>query len=61
MTQKEKIREAIMFAQRMKRIANNIKSEGDDYDMTWHKTYVAQITEAADEVLDTLLGKSKKK
>lgn len=61
MTQKEKIREAIMFAQRMKRIANNIKSEGDDYDMTWHKTYVAQITEAADEVLDTLLGKPKKK
>ena len=53
--------QAVMFAQRMKRIANNIKSEGDDYDMTWHKTYVAQITDAADEVLDTLLGKSKKK
>lgn len=61
MTQKEKLMQAVMFAQRMKRIANSIKSEGDDYDMTWHKAYVAQITEAADEVLDTLLGKSKKK
>ena len=60
MIQKEKLMQAVMFAQRMKRIANNIKSEGDDYDMKWHKTYVSQIIEAADGLLDTLLGKAKK-
>lgn len=33
MTQKDKIRQAIIFAVKVKSIALDIKSEGDDYDM----------------------------
>ena len=51
MTQKDKIREAIMFAMRVKSIASSIKSEGDDYDMQWHKGYVKQLTNACDDIL----------
>ena len=51
MTQKEKIREAIMFAMRVKSIASSIKSEGDDYDMQWHKSYCKQLIDVADEIL----------
>ena len=54
MTQKEKIREAIMFAVRVKSIASSIKSEGDDYDMQWHKSYCKQLSNACDVVLKKL-------
>ena len=54
MTQKDKIREAILFAMRIKSIANSIKSEGDDYDMQWHKTYCTQLTASADDLLKKL-------
>lgn len=54
MNQKEKIREGIMFAMKVKSIASSIKSEGDDYDMQWHKSYCKQLTEASDELLKKL-------
>ncbi len=54
MTQKDKIREAIMYAMRVKSIASSIKSEGDDYDMQWHKSYCRQLTEASEELLKKL-------
>lgn len=54
MTQKEKIREAIIFAMRIKSIASSIKDEGDDYDMRWHKGYCKQLTEASEELLKKL-------
>ena len=54
MTQKDKIRMAIMFAMRVKLIASDIKSEGDDYDMQWHKNYCKQLTEASEELLKKL-------
>ena len=54
MTQKEKIQHAICFAMRVKSIASSIKSEGDDYDMQWHKSYCKQLTEASEELLKKL-------
>lgn len=54
MTQKDKIREAIMFAMRVKSIASSIKSEGDDYDMQWHKSYCEQLNNACEAVLKKL-------
>ena len=54
MLQKEKIREAILFAMRVKSIAASIKSEGNDYDMQWHKSYCKQLTEASEELLKKL-------
>jgi len=54
MTQKDKIRQAIMFAMKVKSIASGIKSEGDDYDMQWHKGYCKQLADACDDILKTL-------
>lgn len=54
MTQKDKIRQAIMFAMKVKSIASSIKSEGDDYDMQWHKGYCKQLADACDDILKTL-------
>ena len=54
MTQKDKVREATIFAMRIKSIASSIKSEGDDYDMQWHKNYCKQLTEASEELLKKL-------
>lgn len=54
MTQKEKIREAIMFAMRVKSIVSSIKSEGDDYNMQWHKDYCEQLNNACEAVLKKL-------
>jgi len=54
MTQKDKIHEAIVFAMRVKSIASSIKSEGDDYDMQWHKSYCKQLTEASEQILKKL-------
>lgn len=54
MTLKDKIREATLFAMRVKFIASDIKSEGDDYDMQWHKSYCKQLTEACDAILKIL-------
>ena len=54
MTQKDKIREAIMFAMRVKSIASSIKDEGDDYDMRWHKAYVSMLNDASDALLKKL-------
>ena len=54
MTQRDKIREAIMFAVRVKSIASSIKDEGNDYDMQWHKSYCKQLTEASEELLKKL-------
>lgn len=41
----------------MKSIARSIESEGNDYDMSWHKSYVKQIIDAADNLLKDLTGK----
>lgn len=57
MTQKEKINEAILFAMRVKNIANNIKSEGDNYDMQWHKGYVEQLNNACESILKKIKGR----
>ena len=54
MTQKEKIQEAFLFAMRIKHIASSIKSEGDDYDMQWHKSYCRQLDSACEEILKKL-------
>lgn len=54
MTQKEKIREAIMFAMRVKSIASSIRSEGNNYDMQWHKGYCEQLNNACEAVLKKL-------
>ena len=54
MNQRDKIKESIMFAMRIKSIASSIKSEGDDYDMQWHKSYCKQLTEASEELLKKL-------
>ena len=50
-TQKDKLSQAKMLAMRVKSIASSIKSEGDDYDMQWHKSYCKQLIDVADEVL----------
>lgn len=55
MTQKDKIRQAIIFVMKVKSIASDIKSEGDDYDMQWHKGYCKQLTDACDDILKTLI------
>lgn len=57
MTQKEKINEAVMFAMRVKSIANNIKSDGDSYDMQWHKRYVEQLNNACESIIKKLNGR----
>lgn len=54
MTQKDKIRQAIMFVMKVKSMASSIKSEGDDYDMQWHKGYCKQLADACDDILKTL-------
>jgi len=54
MTLKDKIREAIMFAMRVKSIASSIKSEGDDYDMKWHRNYCEQLNNACESILKKL-------
>lgn len=51
---RDKIIEAKCFAMRIKSIASSIKSEGDDYDMQWHKSYCKQLTEASEELLKKL-------
>jgi len=51
MTLKDKITRAKMLAMRIKSIASSIKSEGDDYDMQWHKSYCKQLIDIAEEVL----------
>ena len=57
MTQKEKIGEAIMLAMRVKSIASSIKSEGNNYDMQWHKGYCEQLTNACDSFLKKVQSK----
>ena len=54
MTQKDKIRQAIIFVMKVKSIASDIKSEGDDYDMQWHKGYCKQLADACEDILKTL-------
>lgn len=57
MTKTEKIQQAICFAMRVKSIASSIKSEGDDYDMRWHKGYCEQLTNTCDSFLDKVTSK----
>jgi len=59
MTQKEEIREATMFAMRVKSIAPSIKSGGDDYNMQWHKGYCEQLNNACKAVLRDLVREGK--
>ena len=40
-----------MALMKVKSIASSIKSEGDDYDMQWHKSYCKQLTDVCEEVL----------
>lgn len=54
MTQRDKIRESIMFALRVKSLADSILHEGNDYDMQWHKSYCKQLKELSEEVLKKL-------
>lgn len=54
MTQKEKIQQAIILAMKVKSIASSIKSEGDDYDMQWHKSYCKQLTDACENFLNKI-------
>lgn len=54
MTQKDKIRESIMFAMRVKSIASNILSEGNNYDMQWHKHYVKQLNDTCNDMIKKL-------
>lgn len=51
MTQKDKIVELKMALMRVKSIASSIKSEGDDYDMQWHKSYCKQLEDVCTEAL----------
>lgn len=51
MTQREKIVELKMALMRVKSIASSIKSEGDDYDMQWHKSYCKQLEDVCTEAL----------
>lgn len=57
MTQKDKIREATIFAVRVKSIADSILSEGNDYDVQWHKSYCRQLRESSEALLKQLRGK----
>lgn len=54
MTSKDKIREATMFAIRVKFIASNIRAAGDDYDMQWHRSYCEQLNNACESILKKL-------
>lgn len=54
MTQKEKLAHAHMFVMRVQSIANSIQSEGNDYDVTWHKGYCEQLLNACDKMLKVL-------
>ena len=51
MTQKDKIVELKMALMRVKSIADSIRREGNDYDMSWHKSYCKQLTDVCEEVL----------
>lgn len=54
MTQKEKIQSSVMFAMRVKSIADDILREGNDYDMQWHKSYCKQLKEVSENILKKL-------
>ena len=54
MNQKDKLRASCLFAMKVKSIARDIKSEGDDYDMQWHKGYCEQLNNACEAVLKKL-------
>ena len=51
MTQKDKIIELKTALMRVRSIASSIKSEGDDYDMQWHKSYCKELTDLCNEIL----------
>lgn len=51
MTQKEKIIELKMALTRVKSIAESIRREGNDYDMSWHKSYCNQLEEVCTDAL----------
>lgn len=54
MTQKEKLIKAGQMACRVKSIASSILSEGNDYDMQWHKNYCKQLIDVSNEFLKIL-------
>ena len=54
MIQKDKIRESILFAMRVKSITASILREGNDYDMKWHKGYCEQLNNACENILKKL-------
>lgn len=54
MTQKEKIRQAVMSLMHVKIIAQDLKREAEDYDMKFHRSYVKRIVEQCDECLKIL-------
>lgn len=54
MTQKEKLIEAKCFIMRVKSIASSILDEGNDYDMTWHKSYCKELTNLCNDTLKIL-------
>lgn len=54
MTQKEKLMRARCFANSVLQTANNIKTEGNMYDCTWHKAFVTKLQEDVKEFLKIL-------
>lgn len=54
MTQKDKIQKAFCFAARVNRMAESMMREGNDYDMSWHKSYCRQLKDASDQLLKDL-------
>ena len=54
MTQKEKIKEAFLMAQRVKSIAHNIEFDAKDYEERWPLRYVTELETIADNYLKLL-------
>ena len=42
------------FVMRVKSIASSMLSEGNDYDMRWHRGYYEQLTNACESILKKL-------
>jgi hypothetical protein len=57
MKQSEKLARMAMFVSRIEVTARNINEEGNDYDMSWHRKYVANLVDIAKEMRDILKKK----
>jgi hypothetical protein len=57
MKQSEKLARMIIYAHKVSVVANNLNSEGNDYDESWHRRYVRDLNEISKEMLDILKKK----